>query len=224
MSWAYPQYKPTTSWVLDSERFNENLSEYAQETDGKLNEQNFDRVTLDEMVNVNQAGVSADLALKFWRVGTKLIDPTGTIPKTPFTSDWSPIASSTQLFYAPAGKIFVAISFQYANAGAFSGVSAPGSVFAIELDGAVQMSSIVGAADISNEYTFVETDASADILYDSTPSFRAVFEPKCVTGVFQISQGLHQVRGVYRSLPSYAIAASIHGFGTVETNIVWGWA
>lgn len=222
MAWAYPPYKPAAFDVLDMERFNENVSEFMQETNGNLNEHNFRDSSLQELADADL--VADDLAIKIFHRATSLTPLSSDYPLT-FSTDWKPVTDSDKTFFVPAGKLFVISSFQYIADATVLGTRQPGAVFALELDGAIQTSSLLGAGDTSNEYTLNETTSTPAINYDSSPSFRGLWEPKQVTGTFVISAGEHTIRLAYRNLASFGdISSPFQWISSREMICQWMWA
>lgn len=225
MSWAYPPYKPSIAIVLDVVRFNENLAEFAQETDGNLNEHNFEADLLTQRI-ADQL-VAADLALKLYR-DVYSHDPTDfrNAEVLKFTTEWAPFTSSTTNFSCPEGKVFIVISFQFHADSSIFTTRCPGANFAIEIDGAVQMSSLLGAGDPSNEYTLNTDTLTPEYDFDSSPSFRAFYEAKQVQGTFNLSGGNHTIRLTWRNLTSFTTAtpADHQWISQCEVFAMWMWA
>lgn len=232
ISWAYPPYKPSTSLVLDVERFNENMAAFAQETDGNLNEHNFEQDFLDDRIDAAVASglsgfVADDVALKLYHsaytssplghtLGGKVLR---------YSTEWSLVEGAITTFSVPAGKLFIVVSFQYhVDTSAFT-VRCPGAVFCIELDGAAQMNSLIGTGDQSNEYTLNEDVQTPSLNYDGSPSFRSKYEPLQVKGTYAVSAGQHTVKLVHRNLSTFPNSADIFQWiSQVEVMVIWMWA
>lgn len=167
-----------------------------------------------------------DLAIKMWHAVTD-VDPTSSNQVAlRFTTEWTGFDASEVTFSCPAGKLMIFISFQFhSNAFLLGADRTPGAVFAIELDDAPQMNSIIGAADVSNEYIDNTNGANPLISYDSSPSFRGLYSPHQVTGTYTVSAGQHRVRLVHRNLSSFdAGSTEYQWIGTLETIVLWMWA
>ena len=222
MSWAYPPYKPAAFDILDMERFNDNVAEFMQETNGNLNEHNFVDTCLQ--VLADNDSVADDLAIKVFHRASALSPLSDDYPLV-FSTDWKPVVSSDKTFYVPAGKLFVICSFQYMADATILGTRQPGAIFCLELDGAIQTSSLLGAGDTSNEYLLNETTSTPTIDYDSSPSFRGLFEPKQVTGTFVVGAGTHTIRLAYRNLASFGDTSTpFQWIGSREMICQWMWA
>lgn len=203
---------------------NENIASYAVEIDGNLNEQNF----LDNFVNtlISNDLVQNDIALRIYG-DDAVCDPqdfTASGAVLQITTEWIGMADTEVTFNCPAGKLYIIWSFQLTSE---AGLLPPGSGlnFAIELDGAVQYDSIAGAGDPSNEFTSCIDVASSSVLdFDSSPSFRNIYQALRIEGCYTVSAGSHTVRLAYRNLANYLTSFDQQWLTNREQITFWMWA
>jgi len=226
MSWAYPPYKPTTSQVLDLDRFNENLASYAYEVDGNLNEHNFASTNfVDTLISSDKA--QPDIGMRIYRSETA--DDPRDAPASginlPASVGWAPALNTAVEFNCPAGQLYINISFQFSSDELILD-QGMGIQFAIELDGSAQLNSILGATDLGNEtVTLTSIDPPYGTKNNSNPSFRATYYPFLCKGVYRVMAGYHKVRLVYRNVPVLPNGIpEIQWISNRETICLWTWS
>lgn len=197
MAWAFPREKFSSGYVLDCDDFNANVSAWAQETDGNLNEHNF--IAGTTLTNsMDQA--SDGIAMKVLHRKNE-VSPTGSGGTlgydVPHSVNWAPIEDTDVEFNTVGESLFIIYSFQLNNPG---GSFASGLVFCIEVDGAPQMNSLLGTGDESNDFVNANDDAGQEYNFDSGASARSSASGFMVKCSCRVSPGHHTVRLLARNL------------------------
>lgn len=199
MAWAWPRYKPSTSYMLDWSDFNENILSFAQEADGNLGEHNFFGTALGALWEAGQ--VAEDVALRLHHqenTDTQAI---------PYTADWRPISGTEKEFDSQGGKALVIYSVNVDHGVLGVGVddTVAGLNFCIEIDGTPRMDTLVGSGDIGNEFVG-RGEATEDFPWIAGPGMRGKFRVQ-LFGIFDLLPGRHRIR---------LLARALHGYGNGE--------
>jgi hypothetical protein len=202
MSWAFPVNLFVDGQVLAVDEINENLSIVANELDGHLNEHNWSVSALANLMVVNKT-VANDIVARL--ISLKIPrDPFGafvTMYQVPHATGWSPIIDTEITFLSQGGLVLLICSFQMhcpSTPAAQSGLN-----FALEVDGSVRASSLLGTGDQSNDYVDTAVTAATGAIalsFGTSPSFRADQEPKMVKALVRVAPGEHSARLVARDL------------------------
>lgn len=203
MSWAYPQNRPSTGLILDNQEFNENLSRYADEVNGNLNEHNF---AVNCVPNMIDNGVTEpDIVSRLYST-KNAVNPhaaTTSMVEIPRSLSWQGVDGAAKTIVSRGGLFLVFISFQLHCPTAASAAS--GLNFCIGLDGSPRMDTLLGTGDQSNDFldtAFGATVGGGEVTWDfgTSPSFKANQERKLVTGLFRVSPGSHIINLMARNL------------------------
>ncbi len=232
MAWAYPRHKFTYTWTLDPEEWNDNLVVFANEMNGNLNEQNIASTgaTYPFMHDIIENSLCQfDVMARLFSKKTR-VDPLGTtanMEEIPPTTRWFPIAASKPTtFHSRGGLALILISFQTHFPTMPSGMS--GLNFAIEVDGVMRPDTLLGTGDQGNDFLDLAFGATlsggeVDWDYGTSPSFRAIHEPKMVRGLIRLEPGQHVIRLVARNLFTVT-AATAQYISNCETVVIDMWA
>lgn len=217
MSWAFPVEKIASGYVLDMDDFNANMAAWAAETDGNLNEHNFQAAA----TLVNLMDQAADnIAIRVLH-HQEIESPTGSGGfDIPHQVNWSPVEDMDVTFASPGGDVLVFWSFQMNNPTGGGGDHESGVVFCLELDGAPMMNSLLGSGDGSNDYSRA---VGGDYDFDTSPSFRSAAHAYEVVGEFRLTPGLHRIRGLARNLFTIESAAPTQTITQRELIILHLW-
>lgn len=217
MSWEFPSSLFRTGTVLDWLDVNGQLALYASQIDGGLNEHNFEAAVGADLYTAQK--LSENVAIRAFQTATARdpATPSGLLLVPP-TEQWTNCGGEID-FGSPGGKAVVMISFQtYGNA--FSTPEGPGLQFAIELDGAPQMSTLLGSGDMSNDRMNTDESTSSQIPLNSGVSFRALYEAHAIQGLFTVDAGKHTVRLLARFPYTTNTNVPDHRIGSVETIVL----
>lgn len=229
MSWAYPQHRHAGTYVLDNEEYNDNIAVFAAEVDGNLNEHNYEEGILATAISTGRC--AEDMVLRVYN-DKRPRDPQDYLAtglEIPQASRWTRVDGTNESFVSRGGKILVVVSFQcHMDA---NNLTQCGLNFAIELDGQVMASSLLGTGDESND--FIDGGAGFDIEdttqvpvfvlnYGTSPSFRAIQTPHRVVGVFHVEPGEHEVWLVARNLRT--VEECDQWITNCETIVLDGWS
>jgi len=222
MSFAFPPSKFATGQILDTQEWNEQLSAFASEIDGNLNEHNFSYTTGPACYT---GGLCAEsVGVRAFRQAVAVDPLTATLTDLeaiPQTSSWREIAGSTKPFGVPGGLALVIISFQVRNNTVTSKSS--GLNFCIVLDGAPQKDTLIGSGDTGNDYLDSNAAGVSEIDLASGPSRKGRDVPLVATGLFRVTPGRHSVSLAARNL--YTRADTIAQYiSNIETIVLHMWA
>lgn len=201
--WTLPRFRHAASYVMDMDEFNTNMTQFANQVDGGLNEHNWANNALVNILTADK--VDEDIALNVYN--TKLaIDPAtavGSLTKLRHSTSWSPVTGASATFTSHGGKAMVFISFQLVTV--FTALEVPPLNFAIGLDGVVQQNALLGTGDPSNDFMETGTDATVaggqvELDFGTAPGFRGVREKLLVTGLIDIAPGQHTIQLFSRNL------------------------
>lgn len=229
MSWAFLHHRHGLTMLLDNEEYNDNIAVWASEVDGNLNEHNYAERILEAVVAGGFAAMSLGLRAYNNKQARDPQDYAATGLEVPQSERWNRVEDTDDLFVSRGGKVMVIMSFQ-CHMDPLS-TDATGLNFAIELDGQVMASSLLGTGDESNDFVDGGIGYSLeDVLappvfqlnYGTSPSFRAVQTPHRVVGVFHVEPGEHQIWLVARNLRT--VESCNQWITNCEAIILDGWS
>lgn len=202
MSWPFPKSKFNADSILDVQEWNEQVVAFSQEIDGGLNEQN---LVDDFGQQCHENGlINPDVGAAVRHISVDMDQSNGAagLVLRPYTS-WTRAGGSTEelSFTSKGGKILIIISFQLSWLLADANPAedyVSGFNFAIEVNGNVLRSSILGTGDAGNEY--LVGDPNASIRLDSSPSFKDGWYALVCTDLLTVPPGEYIIHLVYRSL------------------------
>lgn len=226
MSWVWPRYTLTSGFVVDVDEFNENMSLYASEMNGGLNEQNFQQGIMADIIAAGAC--ETDIMARTYAKQTK-VDPHAAVSSmeaVPHGTRWVGISASEKSIVSRGGPALVIISFQIHCPTIPSGMS--GLNFAVEVDGAISANTLLGTGDQSNDYldtAYGATVGGGEVQYDygTSPSFLGAQEPKQVVGTVYLTPGPHTIRLAARNLFTVQ-AAQAQYISQCETIVLELWA
>ncbi len=225
MSYIFPKTLFRTGTVLDWLEFDEQVGIFAQEINGHLNEHN-----LDEMIGhgLRTAGKLAEnVAIRVFS-NSNAVDHLieANLFQIPPGENWTAVTTCDVNPGGPGGKLFVTYSFQVMfDDTTIVSPQGPGLQFCIELDGAPQLSTLLGSGDFSNDRHNGDTVASSQIPVNAGGSIRAFASAHCVEGLFTVDSGRHTVRLLARNPYSHNSATRQHHYvGNVECIAMHLWA
>lgn len=204
--WTLPRKRHSAGYVLDLVEFNANMTQFANEVDGGLNEHNFATGAIDRFFGAAGTLYDEDIGISIHFLKPNVLDPhlaVANLITLPHSTSWNPVAGVLKTFVSHGGTALVLIPFQItcpAPAAMQSGLN-----FAIGFDGAVQMQSLLGSGDLSNDFkdpgegvTVAGSQVSFD--YGTSPSVRAVQMKLMVSGLIRIPPGRHTIQLYSRNL------------------------
>ena len=197
MSWVFPTSQMRTGTVLDWMDVNEQLAAYASVIDGGLSEHNFESGIGDQFA-VNPDSMRDDVAIA---AGSVVVEAhaftTGDMDQVQMSEQWIAVSGSELDIVGPGGLVVITYSFQ----AVFNlyGDSTPGLHFAIEVDGAPRMQTLLGSGDMSNDLYNQDDVEPIQIPVESGASIKNTFAPHCVEGMFRLDAGAHTARLLVRS-------------------------
>lgn len=223
MSWQFQRHAWSTSYLLDCEEWNDNVAAFVGETDGNLNEHNFENRMLALPVSESRGAAGVGYASDGIGVQTSVA-----VFGSGFLAGGRVLAQSeawktvgTELpFVSRGGKVCVIISFQMGMQVTLTLQS--GLNFCVGLDGAPVMSSLLGTGDQGNDFLDGGAGGSVPVYsFGTSPSFRARHTAHQVTAVFEVSPGEHTVTLLYRNL--FAVSACVQNMDNCEIIVLDGW-
>lgn len=197
MSWLFPKSLLRTGTVIDWLEFDEILAGYSSEINGSLNEHNFDLSIGSDLLTAGS--VPESVAIRAKNVSDHMdVYTESALVKIPNSEQWNTVSGTAMTISSRGGAVYVTYSFQVA----FYDVVAegPGLQFAIEFDGSVQFSSLIGSGDLSNDYIDGDDVNPTELgVAAGGGSIKARLSPHCVEGLFQVDAGQHTFRLVARN-------------------------
>lgn len=201
MSWLFPKSLLRTGTVFDWLEFDEILADYSSEVNGALNEHNFDEAIGADLIAANKVSETVAVRAKNVSDHMDVYTESALIP-VPNSEQWSPVTGTALTLTSRGGALYVTYSFQVAfydiiGFGYTTQPDGPGLHFAIEIDGSVQSSALLGSGDVSNEFL---ADGPAELaVVAGAGSVKARLSPHCVEGLFPVDAGPHTARLVARN-------------------------
>lgn len=204
MSWYFPKHTYELTDLVDATSFNETLAALAGELDGHLNEHNWVSDTLQQRMQDDLVADDIALTVYYTEEDVSPIGATSAMFDVPQSVSWVPVDDTDVTWTSKyGGQINVICEFQLVCPSVLSNQT--GLVFAVEVDGVPQPSSLLGTGDQSNDFITTGahiTPGGGAVTFDfgTSPSNRAKFWKGRAKCLMRIEPGQHTVRLVCRNL------------------------
>ena len=192
------------AWIAgeccDVDALNENFASM-HNTLSSLNEHNFDASCLTGL----EATWAQDMALRVNATRTSIDPYGGSTVAISHTGQWATLSGLTIDVTTRGGKCLLVTSFQIATISNLSAGREVGLNFAFEIDGSVDYGSLLGSADLTNDFIKQGQLATAAYAYtgidwDAAPAVRGGYIPVVIERVVYLSPGIHTINVVARNL------------------------